>query len=131
MKFKDLKKKKFIIHFDWFYNNDGEHYGTIICQNEELYGMAEWEYDNGLYTESGYYDLNLTWKDIKHNLSHYKLRHQKEHRKPYYIWIYEGKCRKCGKPISFKEWKENDTWCENCQDDYWMKEAEKYEEEYE
>ena len=80
MKFQELKKKKFIIHFDWFYNEYGEHYGTIICQNEGLYGMAEWEYDNGLYTESGYYDLNLTWKDIKHNLSHYKLRSQKEHR---------------------------------------------------
>lgn len=114
MKFRDLKHKKFIIYFDCFINNSGEHYNTVARYEDGLSGTAEWEYDNGLYTETGYYVLNLTWKDIKYNLSHYDKRLQEKYRIPYSILVYNGKCRKCKNHISFKEFEEWNGICEEC-----------------
>lgn len=124
MKFRDLKKKKFIIHFDSFNvrgrQYGGTHYHAFICKDKGLFAHAEWENDNGLYTTTGTYPFQYTWKDLKHNLTHYHLRWQRDHRMPYHVYIYTGKCQKCGKPITFQEAIDHWNWCDECDTKLWQ-----------
>ena len=129
MKFRDLKKKEWTLYFDSFYTDLDEYYEVkITYHNKVLYATATWEYDNGLYTETGTFPFDISWKLIKYNIQHHELRWQKQNRKPYYFMFYDGKCKKCHKQISFEEWDNMDSWCENCEDKYWEEEARKADE---
>ena len=115
MSFRELKKKKWFARFDWFYTKEDEHYDTYVLHNVgELYADAESEYDNGLYIVTSRYSFVPTWKDLKHNMTHYTKRHQEKYRKPYQIVEYTGKCKTCGKEINFREAVHNCNNCEEC-----------------
>ena len=115
MNFRELKRKKWFANFDWFYTKEGEHYDVYVLYNVGgLYADAESEYDNGLYVVTSRYPFEITWKDIKYNMTHYTKRLQKEHRKPYQIIEYKGKCKTCGKQIDFREAVHNWNNCEEC-----------------
>lgn len=113
MKFKDLKKKKWVAYFHDFQNNDGDNYETqIIYDGQYLHASAEWEYDNGLYTETGTYPFIVTWKDLKRNMLLHKLPIIGAKWYYYNIYFYTGKCPTCGKDLTFKEFVESGT--NNC-----------------
>lgn len=115
MKFRELKKKKWFACFDWFYTEKDEHYDVSVLYNVGgLYADAESEYDNGLYIVTSRYPFEVTWKDLKYNMTHYTKRHQEKHRKPYQIVEYTGKCKTCGKQIDFREAVHNWNNCAEC-----------------
>lgn len=101
MRFRDLKRQNFIIYFSGFYGynrNAGESNNPdytdadnsfIVYQDGKLTLHAYWEYDNGLYVNSGYEEIKTTWKDLKYNLKN-------NYNKNSLIWIFNGKCPRCG-----------------------------------
>lgn len=144
MKFRKLKKKKFKICFDWFQTDTDDPHVIVSYDGNKLSATYEWEYENGLYTETGYDNLPITWKAIKYNLSHYTKRRQEKNKMPYYVYIYNGKCCDCGKQVDFnKDFEDYMGWrCEECFDklyddwnnkwmDEWNNELEEYSEEAE
>lgn len=115
MKIRNLKKLKWIMTMSSLSTEDEEHeYPIISWDGNKLLASAEWEYDNGLYTESGYYDFDIHWKDITRTLNMKKTDFYKRWYQPH-ITLYTGKCRKCGKEMSFEEFKSNG-WnqCDEC-----------------
>ena len=118
--------------FDWFQTDTDDPHVIVSYDGNKLSATYEWEYENGLYTESGYGDLPITWKAIKYNLSHYTKRHQKENRMPYYVYIYNGKCCDCGKEVDFdKHFEEYLGWrCDECFDKWMDKLNKELDEEY-
>lgn len=127
MKFKDLKKKEFVICFDVFKHEytsyDVEISHRIINGQHVFRATEEYDIENGLYTETAYEAFPVNWKQIKYNLTHYVLRYQKKNKMPYYVYIYTGKCEKCGKPIPFLKRFNNygfyNWFCDDCEKQLW------------
>lgn len=130
MKFRKLKKLDFVIYSDlaqvYYVNNKGK-----------LTEYIEWEYDNGLYVESGtqkqkgsYKELRRVIKDTK-NDCYSSLR----------IWVNNGKCHRCGCKLDESNFGFDDSildcyferdyfYCDSCKDEQ-VKEFEKFMSEYE
>ena len=99
MKFRKLKKlKEFRIYFSSFDTADDEFYnGYVEKSGDELEIHSQWEYDNGLYTESGWnVPESVKWKDIKNNLL------DKYNGPRMWLQTNPFKCRHCGKNLFYK-----------------------------
>ena len=121
MKIRLLKKFKFFACFDWFYTKVDEHYQLVArYEDGKFTAYAESDYDNGLYTVTENYPVQITWKDFITNIVKCTLRNQKHHRKPYYIYIYNGKCKECGRPVKFDDFEAYCGWkCDSCWKKFW------------
>lgn len=94
MKIRHLKHKDFIIYFhefqykanDWI---ESEFESFVVKQGKELLLYVQWEYDNGLYTTSGYEPVKITWKDLIYSLKHCKSKYN-------HFFIFDGRCKRCG-----------------------------------
>lgn len=89
MKFRELKKYEFVIYVDlsetYYVHKDG-----ILTEH------IKWEYDNGLYINSGIDEQPGKWKTLKREL--------KESTADNYsytsIWVNKGYCHRCGKKLT-------------------------------
>lgn len=122
MKIRLLKKFKFYACFDWFYTKSDEHYSLVAkYENGKFTAHAEGEYDNGLYVVTELYPVEITWKDFIYNIVNAELRHQKKNRKSYYIYIFNGKCKECGKPVTMNNFEPYLGFqCEDCNAKMWQ-----------
>lgn len=131
MKIRKLKNKDFVMYFKEFFRREGIYIDSecesfIVKQGKELYIHASWDYDNGLYTESGYEPIKITWKDLIYSLKHCKSKYNR-------FYIFDGKCKRCGRKLTKDNFKleinfaamcfENDFYyCNDCKvrqvDDY-------------
>lgn len=88
-KFRKLKKKPFVVISKW--GDVGYSYidGILTEHNE-------WEYDNGLYVDSGWESETTTWKRLKEYLKDDKKNT---------IIINKGYCHRCGQKLTSENYK--------------------------
>lgn len=65
----------------------------VVKQGDKLILHAAWDWDNGLYTESGYEDIPIKWKDLIYNLKNSRKKHN-------WTQIFNGKCKRCNKKLN-------------------------------
>ena len=108
MKFRELKKREFVIFLTltecYYANKDGK-----------LTEYIKWEYDNGLYINSGINEAPGKWKELKEYLKESKgSKYNKAQ-----IWINNGKCHRCGKKLTKSNFKFDFDYIERCfENDY-------------
>lgn len=97
MKFRKFKKHDFVIYSDliecYYVNKDGE-----------LFECAKWEYDNGLYIDSGINKNHGKWKTLKKDL----IESKNDKYSYIKIWVNNGYCHKCGKKLTEDNYKSFD-----------------------
>ena len=98
MKFRKLKKLDFVIYSDlecvYFINNKGK-----------LTEYSEWEYDNGLYIQSGVDEYKGNYKRLRKLIKDTKKDKYSALRE----WINKGKCHRCGCKLTDNNFKFNDS----------------------
>lgn len=119
MKFRKLKHTTWLAWFDCFYLSGQDYYNVNIrCLDGVLYATYEWEYDNGLYAETGNEPFVITWTALKQNMTYRNCNGKKEQQ---YIELYNGKCSKCGNSISKLEFYNGGaSICSQCFNDWSM-----------
>lgn len=90
MKFRDLKKKDFVLIQSY-----GEYYISHINGVLTIYWL--WEYDNGLYITSGFTEEKTTWKYLKSII-------QNDGEK-FWVIVNSGKCPRCGVKLTESNYK--------------------------
>ena len=80
---------------------------------KETFGFVLWDAAQSL-------NINTYSSRFITNIVKCTLRNQKHHRKPYYIYIYNGKCKECGRPVKFDDFEAYCGWkCDSCWKKFW------------